>query len=198
MLLRNLAILSIFAFFMVPNLSMAEGEAGETIDIAKAQTEAMQDQVSSLVRKLDQNEMQHFMIMYANYNVYSMVKAVGSDVGSAVDACAKNNRDMEDDLRSRFSKWEGAVGSSMKDADANIQNLALAQTYISQSELKRLFGLVDEVRSVNSSRFETTPVTTPEACEFMMSKMDETQDNMSKLLKATLFSYPDLLKKNQK
>ena len=198
MFLRNIIILAVFALFMVPSLSVAQDAAGGNGDLAKAQTKAMQEKVSSLMKTLDVAEVQHFMTMYANYNLYSMVKAVGDDVGSAVDDCAQNNKDMSGDLHRRFSEWEDTVGSAMKDTNDNIQNMALAQDYVPQSELKILFALVDEVRAVNSSRFETTPVTTKEACEFMMSKMDETETSMSGLLKATLSSYPDLQKKNQK
>ncbi len=198
MFLRNIIILAVFALFMVPSLSVAQDAASGNSDLAKAQTKAMQEKVSSLMKTLDVAEVQHFMTMYANYNLYSMVKAVGDDVGSAVDDCAQNNKDMSGDLHRRFSEWEDTVGSAMKDTNDNIQNMASAQDYVPQSELKILFALVDEVRAVNSSRFETTPVTTKEACEFMMSKMDETETSMSGLLKATLSSYPDLQKKNQK
>ena len=198
MFLRNIIIFALFTLFFVPHLAVAEDKVTGNDDVVKAQTKVMREKVSGLLKTLDQTEVQHFMTMYANYNIYSMVKAVSNDVSSAVDACAENNKDMADDLHSRFSKWENSVGSAMKDTNDNIQNMALAQAYVSQSELKTLFGLVDDIRSVNSSRFETTPVTTKEACEFMMSKMDETQVSMNGLLKATLASYPNLLKKNQK
>ncbi len=167
-------------------------------DPARAKSKALQDKMTSLMRTLSQEEANHFIVMYTNYNVYSMVKAVENDVGNAIGGCGENNPGMKEDLEKRFEGWQKSVGSSLKEADANIKNLALAQTYLPQAEIQEFFAMIDEVRSYNSSRFETTPVTTPEACEFMLSKMDETEQSMQQLLQVALASYPNVLRKTQK
>ena len=169
-----------------------------TAEIAGAQNKALSGKISNLLKNLSQEEATHFMVMYANYNIYSMVKAVSQDVGEAIGKCAENNKEMADDLNRRHGKWESSVGGNMKEAYSNLNNMSLAQTYIPQSEVKMIFDLVDKVRSVNSSRFETVPVTTPEACEFMLSKMDETEESMNAMLQATMVSYPNIMKKIQK
>ncbi len=195
-MLRLMVLFSVLVmFFGFSSSSMAEKPAAE---ISNAQNKALKNKVSGLLKNLSQSEATHFLVMYANYNIYSMVKAVSEDVGKAVDACAENNKDMADDINRRYGKWVDSVGGTMKEAYANLNNLSLAQTYLPQSEVKMIFDLVDRVRSVNSSRFEALPVTTPEACEFMLSKMDETEDSMNQMLRATLASYPNLMKKNQK
>lgn len=208
MLLRIFFVFSCFALFVMPSSSvyaqtgpadtaeMSEEEAKQR-ELAKAQAEALQNRVNGVMKRLDQAEMAHFLVMYTNYNLYSLVKAVRHDVSNAVKGCSDNNPSMADDLNNKFENWEKNVGQSMKEVDANIKSLGLAQDYISQNELNVLYGLVDETRAKNSSQFEKTPVTTSEACEFMMSKMDETQDNMTKLLAATLQSYPNMVKKTQ-
>ena len=194
MVLRILPLIFLFILSLGLTPSFAEEKATEPV---KVKTEILQGKVSDLMKTLDMAQARHFMTMYANYNIYSMVKAVREDVHQAVEACADNNKNMADKVRNKFSRWDDSVGGTMKEADANIQNLALAQTYLPQSELKSIFSLVDEVRAVNSSRFEKTPVTTPEACEFMISKMDETETSMNSLLQATLISYPNMLQKTQ-
>ena len=187
---------SAFLFLLCVPLSPAYA-AEDPADPVKAQNEALQSRVAGLMQTLTADQARHFMVMYANYNIYSMVQAVRADIGRAVEACAENNADMADTLHNKFDTWKKSVGDTMEEADANIQNLALAQTYIPESDLKALFKQVDDVRALNSSRFEKIPVTTPEACEFMLSKMDETQDNMNKMLRATLISYPNMLQKTQ-
>ncbi len=206
MLLRIFFVFSCLSLFVVP-LNYAHAQTGEqelseeqqkAKDLAKAQADALQERINGVMNELDQGEMTHFMVIYTNYNLYSVVKAVREDVKNAVGGCAKNNPAMADDLNNRYSRWEGSVGSSMKEVDDNIQSMALAQDYVSQNELKTIFSMIDEMRAMNSSQFEKTPVTTPEACEFMMSKMDETQENMIRLLSGTLQSYPNMLRKTQK
>lgn len=178
----------------------AEGAAAEASkdELAKAQTKALRSQIKDTMGRLALDEAQHFSIMSSNYMIYSMVKAVREDVSGAADQCAQNNPEMASAVRERYAAWEKSVGGTLEQANSNINNMALAQTYMSQNELKTMFGLMDETRRANSSRFETTPVTTPEACEFMMSKMDETEESMNHMLQATLVSYPTILRKNQK
>lgn len=165
--------------------------------LAKARLEALNGQIRGIKGNLGQAEMAHFGIIYGNYNIYSMVKAVREDVGNAVKGCIENNPDMEKQLGVRWDKWTNSVDANMKEAWANINAMVMAQNYAPQDNMTRIFALVDETRKANSSRFETIPVTTPEACEFMLSKMDETQDNMNLLLIATIKSYPSIMKSMQ-
>lgn len=173
-----------------------QGAPSENEEIVK-KTKALRDQVSDKMRSLEYADLQHFIVMYTNYTIYSMVKAVSDDVQNAVQECKNNNRDMSDALDEKWSQWQGGVKPTMEKSYSNIENLMLAQTYMSQAEVKALFNQVDETRAENSSRFETTPVTTSQACEFMMSKMDETKVSMNSMLQSTLMSYPNLLRKNQ-
>jgi len=196
---------TIFGFFLcLPAMAQDDdGVSGETEksaeeDLVDAQTDALQDQVANLMTSLEIDEAQHFAVLYSNYTIYSMVDAVRTDVENASNACAENNKDMATAVLDRFARWDGNVSSTMKDAYANIEAMALAQTYMPQSEVKTFFGLISATRQENSSRFETVPVTTPEACEFMMSKMDETEDSMIHMLRATMISFPTVLQKNQK
>lgn len=205
MLLRTLFVCSCFALFAMPfGSSYAQTGGIDTAvenskekDMARVQAEALRDKVNGVMKGLNESELTHFMVMHTNYTMYSVVKAVRYDVSNAVDGCVKNNPDMADDLRNKFADWEKNVGGSMKEVDANIKSMGIAQDYISQNELNSIFNLIDETRASNSSQFEKTPVTTSEACEFMMSKMDETQENMIRLLAATLQSYPNMIKKTQ-
>ena len=169
----------------------------ERVDALKVQNDILTERVANVVNGLKQQEIVHFMAMYANYNIYSMVKSVRDDVSQAAQGCAENNPELKRGVTSKFSNWDRVVGARLKESLANIETLSLAQNYLSQANVKAIFAQVDKVRSINSSRFETTPVTTPEACEFMMSKMDETQEQMVQLLQSTLQSYPNLLRQNQ-
>ncbi|MCB1839897.1 MAG: hypothetical protein H6858_06605 [Rhodospirillales bacterium] len=199
-----LGFLALFAFsaFTLQTVHAAEKPAsskdGKVTDpVAEAKNDALNKKYASVMANLDTKEVQHFAVVVVNYNLISTVKAVQDDIQGAVDGCAKNNKQMAETVNSRFGKWKDAVKGPMAEAQANVNNMVLAQSYLSQSEFSNLFGLIEDVRSYNSSRFEKTPVTTPEACEFMLSKMDETQDHMIGMLKATLVSYPSAREKAQ-
>ncbi|MCK5374479.1 MAG: hypothetical protein KAJ40_04280 [Alphaproteobacteria bacterium] len=175
-----------------------KSEAENKADVlARAQADALKGQMRSVMQSLDQGELTHFNIIQTNYTIYSLVKAVRDDVNWAVDACVENNPDMKTQLQARWDKWDKSVSENMKEAMSNINAMSMAQDYVSQDKLKRIFSLIDKTRAVNSSRFEKIPVTTPEACEFMISKMSETEDNMNMMLVSTLNSYPSVMKRMQ-
>lgn len=196
MSLRVTTFLSILVI-IISTSGMVRAEEAPSENLLKAQSDTLKTMVTDLVPTLTRDEAAHFLAMYKNYTMYSMVKAVSEDIGDAVGKCSDNNKSMAGDLNDRFEQWDEAISATMKESFVSINNMAISQSYITQSKLKTMFGLIDEVRAVNSSRFETAPVTTPEACEFMMSKMDETEESMGRLLKETLVSYPNLLKAMQ-
>ncbi len=191
------------AIAQVKSEASAAGEASvdqgdpKAVELAKARLGALMGQIHGIKKNLGQTELAHFGIIYGNYNIYSTVKAVHSDVENAVNGCIENNPEMEKQLSARWDVWQKSVNANKEEAWANINAMTLAQDYAPQENMKRIFALIDETRKANSSRFETIPVTTPEACEFMLSKMDETQENMNMMLIATIKSYPAIMRSMQ-
>lgn len=169
----------------------------EKSDEAKQKSDELRQAFASKLGELDKEEITHYMALYGTYNIHSMVKSVRNDIKDAVDGCVENNPDMEEELNGRFQEWDDNIGGTLEESYANMESLALAQNYMTQNEVQTMFKNIDETRDINSSRFETVPVTTPEACEFMLSKMDETEDHMDAVLRATLRSYPNLLRSGQ-
>ncbi len=188
--------------FVLPSYAQDEGDQQESSfaqgAAAKAKASILQEKISSTLKELSVDESQHFFVIYTNFTVYSMVHAVREDIQTAVTQCSENNPEMESALADRFDLWDSSVGSTMQEARDNIDNLTLAQNYLPKSEFDSIFSLLIEVRSADESPFDAIPVTTPEACEFMLSKMDETQESMNQLLQFTLVSYPSLMQKTQK
>lgn len=163
----------------------------------KAKEEALTTKVSNIIQGLDLASLQHFTAIYANYTVLSTVRAIQSDVKDAVGGCASNNKSMETDLNTRHEKWSAALAPSVLQSETNINNMIIAQNYLPKEKFDDLFVLVDETRQKNSSEFEKTPVTTEDACKYLLGKMDETEKSLNEMLKATLVTYPDVLKKAQ-
>lgn len=149
----------------------------------------------------DFNDMdkRHFGVMYGNYNMVKVVETVRGSVDSAVKACGEKNPDMKEPLDTRFGKWKAAVEPVLKEAEVNINNMTFAQSYAPPEKIKEMFKLVDDTRAEQDSKVDKVPVTTPEACDFLLKQMDETQDNMVKLLNATLISLPhSMIEEDQK
>lgn len=135
-------------------------------------------------------EKRHFNVIYSNYNLISVVQSVEHSVDKAVKSCADNNPDMKEPLEERFSTWKGEVHPIVEDARASIDNMIIAQDYAKAKDIRALLKKIDTVRTEQAKDTQKVPVNTPEACKYLLEKMDETQPQMVQLLKSTLVSLP--------
>ena len=144
-------------------------------------------------KDLDKRSKRHFTVLYSNYNLIKVVEAVRDSVDKAIDACGEANPDMKEGLDTRFKEWKTAVKPAMTEADNNVNNMLLAQEYAKPREIKKFFKLIDKARKQQEKEVEKVPVTTPEACEGLLKRMDGTQAQMVKLLQSTLVSLPRII-----
>lgn len=132
----------------------------------------------------------HFNTLFSNYNLVQVVKTVRDSVDLAIDKCGEENPDMEEALDTRFKEWKAAVKPVLSEAEGHINNMIHAQEYAKSKDIKKIFKLADDTREEKEKEVNKVPVSTPEACEFLLKTMDETQPNMVEILKSTLISLP--------
>lgn len=154
------------------------------------QIEDVYEMTNKLTEGLSEREQKHFYMIYTNYNLIATVDMVEGDVSKAVKECGKNNPDMKEAMDARFSEWQAALKPVMEEASANIDNMVAVQEYAKLAAIKKIFKALDKTRVKVNNQVEKIPVTTPEACDYLRNKMDETQESMLNILKSTLISFP--------
>ena len=168
-------------------------------DGPQAEVQAVQDDpeiqklntaLADITKDLDKAQRRHFYMIYNNHNLISTVKHVRKDVSDAIDACSEKNPDMKDDLSKRFDEWKAAVNEQMEAAEGARDNMIIAQDYASEKDIRGVMKQADSLRDELQGKRARAPVTSKEACEYLLNKMDETQTNMLSLLNATLVSLP--------
>lgn len=150
--------------------------------------QAAYDAVKDIGKGLKEDDAKHFYMIYQNYNMIGTVKMVQGDVGNAINACGTANPDKKADMDARYKTWGAAIDDVVKDAEANVNNMIAAQDYAPPTKIRDAFKKIDDARAITNSYVDKKPVTSPEACDYLMKKMDETQDNLVKLLRSTLVS----------
>lgn len=175
-------------------------EKGEKDQASKTQARAMDPEVRALNKSLaeltmdlDDNDRRHFYTLYNNNNLISTVKYVRDHIGEAIDACSENNPDMEDDLRARYKKWTDAVNEKLEEAEAQVENMVLVQEYATDDAINEVLKQADDLRAKTQENVERIPVTSPEACEYLLNKMDETQETMLRYLGTVLVAMPQAM-----
>lgn len=162
-----------------------------------AEAERKKNEVVAAAEEFTKNfgdaDRRHFNVLYGNYNLVKVVETVRKDVGLAVGKCGEANPEMKEALAKRYGEWQEAIKPVMTEAEANINNMVFAQDYAKPKEIRKFFKMIDEARADRDKNIEKVPVTSKEACEYLLKTMDSTQENMINLLQATLISLPQAM-----
>ncbi len=174
---------------VVKPIPVVEGNNDSQIPEDKAQNKVF-EAAKDFTAGMDPMSERHFTVLFSNYNLIEVVKTVQDDIGLAVAACGKENAEMQEPMNARFADWKAAIAPIINDAEANVGNMIVAQSYAEPREIKKFFKFVDKTREEREDGVEKVPVTSKEACNFLLKSMDKTQPNMVSLLKQTLVSLP--------
>lgn len=149
------------------------------------------EQMGAITDDLGPTQLMHFQFIYSGHNIIQTVGVVKDDVNNAVNECGKNNPDMKNMLDERYTEWVKAVDPIISDAQNHLDKMVKAQEYADEKELYSVLEGLDEIREETENRIKKIPVTSPEACNYLHKKMDETQEQMVNLLKAALLTMPE-------
>lgn len=189
--MKNL-LLAVFGavLLLIPSVLLAQDERQEKAAFAKNE---VVEAAKKFTEGFDDASKRHFNVLYGNYNMIKVVETVRDSVGTAIHACGDDNPDMKTSLDDRFDAWNKAVNPLLEDADANVQNMVLAQEYAKPGDIKIFFKLIDKARAQKDNEAQKIPVTSAQGCQKLLDSMDFTQPNMIKLLRATLVSLPQVI-----
>ncbi len=173
-----------------------DADAGMSEPTQKATNKVLED-VRAFADNLSDQNKRHFSVVYGNYNLIHVVKTVREDLGNAMEVCEEKNPELEGRATARYLEWTQAVDPVIKQAEANVGNMIIAQDYARPREFDQFFKKIDDAREQHAKDVKKVPVDSLEGCQGMIDKMDETQPNMIKLLNATLVSLPKAIQEEK-
>ncbi len=165
-----------------------EAEAEESKKEAGKLSLALSEEMRAISEELSQVNKRHFFMIYNNHNIIATVQTVKTDVSNAVATCAEKHESLKTPITERYNIWQDAVDTKLEEAQGFINNMMIAQDYIAKSKIETILKKADELRAATAARVKKVPVTTAEACEFLLNKMDDTQETMVTLIDQTLIS----------
>lgn len=169
-------------------LSMPASAQIEVIERPALNT--LQERTEAISGDLDAVNTHHFGQIYSTYSLINTVETVQTDMGKTVAACGKEHPELLEPMSARFSAWSATVDPILSESRAKVDNMIAVQTYADQAEMNALLTAIDATRVESNAMIEKTPVTTEDACQTLLGKMDETEKQLGLLLRRTLASYP--------
>lgn len=163
----------------------------ESARMAAEDGQDLSKMLSDFIAQRSNTNRYHFFMIYNHHNLIATVKEVRKDVSEAIKACGENNPDLKDALADRFEAWKEMIDPKLEEAQGQVNNMIIAQDYAQESEITDILNASDAVRTYTKNAYEKVPVTSREACTYLLNKMDETESDMISLLNSTLISVPE-------
>ena len=191
-----LVLVAPFGVFAQDQAEDAPAHAAQSEE-AKSLALQVREGLQDFTKDLNRSEKRHFGVIYGNYNLIKVVEKIREDVGDAVDQCGEQNPEIKEEADARYKTWTDAIDPVLQDAEANVGNMIVAQEYARPRKFDTFFKLVEKARDAHDKDVGKVPVTTLEACQTMIEKMDDTQENLTNLLTETLVSLPHALEEER-
>lgn len=141
---------------------------------------------NALLKRLPKQNQKIFFIFRNKYSVIRAVETVRRDVGNAVTACSKNNKDMKKTMKARYKQWTGSINPILKDAKKFLELELKEQEAFYITDFRHITKLNDKAYKFSESQVKKTPVTTKEACQGLLESMDRTEENLINILQDVL------------
>lgn len=141
---------------------------------------------NALLKRLPKQNQQTFFILRNKHSVIRSIETVKRDVGNAVKACSKNNKELAKPMNTRFKQWTSIIDPILKEAK-DFLNLELKeQEAFHITDYRHITKLNDKAYKFSESQIKKSPVTTKGACESLLESMDRTEENLVNILQDVL------------
>lgn len=139
-----------------------------------------------LLDKLDENEVRQFSAIRSTHGTIRAVENVQESVKFAVNACAQANPDLKDQITSRHDNWRAALRPTLKKAKSKLEKMILLQSYSKPSDVRNYLAMFDKAILDQNKAIKAVPITDKAECQRLIKKMDQTEDELNKLLVESL------------
>lgn len=169
---------------------MTEAYADNRLDLVRD----LEKKTNDIMENLPPDEKGHFAMILNNYNLLSTVGVVEDTVLTAVGSCKKENPEITEKIDARFSQWRSEIDAVRDEAQGHIDNMIIVQDYTDSGHILDILKLNDDIREETSKHYaqayEKVPITSIDACEDMIEKMDDTQTQLVGMLRSALIAMP--------
>lgn len=117
---------------------------------------------------------------------FGIIRAIGimkHDIGDAVKKCGDANKDMEDSLTKRFAAWANTVAPLLKEDEESLEDSIKKSAFPDEKKVHDYLDLIDEAAQAGDKALgDKSVVTTPEACQYLLASMDQSEPMVTTLL----------------
>lgn len=163
-----------------------EQKAAPQKQIEETPVTRLQSATDKMVAGLDENMLKQFAIIESSYRTIRAVEDVQISVGRAIASCSKANADSAKSYNDRYAVWKDAVRPVLSKGRDKLDKMVLLQGFTQPSQVRNYLKMFDAAVIYRNQGIKAVPVQDKGECDKLLENMDDTQENLIKLLSDTL------------
>ncbi len=141
---------------------------------------------NAMIDSLPEQNQKVFFVMRNKYNVMRSVRMVERDISNAVKSCAAENKEISDEINTRFDEWQNAINPIIKDAGDFLNQELKEQEAFHISDFKKVSKLNDKAFDFSEDQIKKKPVSSLKSCKSLIKSMNKSENQLVDLLQTIL------------
>jgi hypothetical protein len=145
--------------------------------------DALNNKTALIVNGLGEDDLEALYHIRESFGITRSVSVVFDMVSKTASICSEENPGIKERMAGRLEEWQGAVKAVLDESEEKIQLAIDNQKFIDPAEIRDYLRLIKAAADFTNSQIEKIPVTTEEACKGLLASMDDTEENLLRIMK---------------
>lgn len=135
-----------------------------------------------MLNGLDHNQTLQFAAIRNDHGIIRAVEDTENKIDAASKSCSEHNPEFAPAMQKRVGEWKQEIDPVLTDARSRLETIIRLQNFAKPAETRDYLKTVDAAVAYKSRGVKTTPIVDKQECHKLLEKMDDTQDDLKKLL----------------
>ena len=142
----------------------------------------LNDATKKMLTGLDKNQTLQFAAIRNNHGIIRAVEDVEDNITSANTSCSKAHPEFANAMNTRVDQWKADIDPLLVQARDKLSTMIKLQDFAKPAEARGYLKQIDEAVAYKNRNLKLIPITDKEECRKLLVKMDDTQEDLKKLL----------------
>ncbi len=136
----------------------------------------------ALFTNLSTQEMKDAYQLRTLHGIIKSVESVRQDLVNSTQSCIENHPDKRAEITDSFNRWKNEINPRLEKAAVTLDKRITENKAMPESLFRKYLALIDRMAETADSKVQKDYITSKEACDFLVKKLETSRDELSGVL----------------
>ena len=136
----------------------------------------------ALFTNLSTQEMKDAYQLRNQHGIIKSVESVRQDLVNSTQSCIENHSDKRAEITDSFNRWKNEINPRLEKASINLDKRITENKAMPESLFRKYLALIERMAETADSKVQKDYITSKEACDFLVKKLETSRDELSGVL----------------